>query len=143
MVFCASKKASFPLKPPTKDEYVVCGTDSLILDSDFNLIQSFTRDFVYVTLNASLPITAARRAALYFWCYFPLTSHENIERFNIVLICHNQICFGWLGEVAKERSIWLQDIPISFDLACFYCTYEIVSKRNFLASVLVDKNKFT
>ena len=63
--YCAHKIGKFPLKPPTKAEYADCGSDSAIMDSNFNcLIQSSTRDFVYETLNALLPITAPR-------CRFP------------------------------------------------------------------------
>ena len=59
------KQVSFPLKPPTKAEYADCGSDSAIMESNFNcLIQSSTRDFAYETLNTSLPITATR-------CPFP------------------------------------------------------------------------
>ena len=55
------KIVSFSLKPPTKAEYADCGSDSTIMDSNFNwLIQSSSSDFPNETLNASLPITEPR-----------------------------------------------------------------------------------
>ena len=56
---------SVALKPLTKAEYPDCGSDSAIMDSNFNcLIQLSTRDFAYETLNASLLMRAPR-------CHFP------------------------------------------------------------------------